>query len=56
MLYLVELEKLHKTSALSLGQLLAPPIFADGIAAIVAKLPENDPSPNNIHIMVGSKP
>jgi hypothetical protein len=35
---------------------LAKALNSEGIAAFVVKLPENDPSPNNIHIMVGNKP
>lgn len=35
---------------------LAKALNFEGISAIVAKLPDNDPSPNNIHIIVGTKP
>jgi hypothetical protein len=35
---------------------LAKALNSAGITAFVLKLPEDDPSPNNIHIMVGSKP
>jgi hypothetical protein len=35
---------------------LAKALNSQGIAANVVRLPENDPSPNNIHIMVGTKP
>jgi hypothetical protein len=35
---------------------LAKALNFEGISARVVKLPEDDPSPNNIHIMVGSKP
>lgn len=35
---------------------LAKALTFEGIAATVAKLPNGDASPNNIHIIVGSKP
>jgi cell wall-associated NlpC family hydrolase len=35
---------------------LAKALNSQGISAMVVKLPDNDPSPNSVHIMVGSKP
>jgi hypothetical protein len=34
---------------------LAKALNAEGITALVVKLPNDDPSPNDVHIMVGSK-
>lgn len=35
---------------------LAKALTSEGIASTVVTLPQDDPSPNNIHIMVGTKP